>query len=168
VTFTFPSSQQAAVVNGEVVFIAVVQNITSGASGVAAQFTNNVALPNLNRETCLGTANWLAGELTGCALQFQCTAGFQGLCNGYILDGIIPSSNGNGSPSPYGPNPPVYPCCNPVTTPALQGSYLRAPDVDSLPLIWLFFLLLIVTLGTYLIVQATKKQKNPRQYEIAV
>jgi hypothetical protein len=168
ITFTFPNSQQAAVVAGQVVFVAVIQNFTSGSGTTDAQFTNNVPLPNVNRETCSGTSNWLAGALTGCGFQFQCTAGFQGLCNGFELDGVVGGNNGNGSPSPYGNNPILYPCCAPVTAQALQGASLRAPDVDSLPLIWLFILLLIVTLGSYVVVRSRQKRPAAKQYELGI
>lgn len=67
--------------------------------------------------------------------------------------------------SPYGENPAYFPCCNPVGPSALQGARLEAPDVDSIPFIYLFLILFALTLGPYLFFG---KRRKSRQYEIAL
>lgn len=173
--FTFASSQQANVGVGQVVFVAVlVDDVGAGQISVGAQTAAHASAPaNQNRETC---ATAQATEIfdsnfniqnpgTNCGLIYACNSND---CNTYVVDGITPQSTGNGSPSPYGNNPVSYPCCNPVTAQALSGASLRAPDVDSLPLIWLFILLLIVTLGSYVVVRSRQKRPPAKQYELGI
>ncbi len=81
---------------------------------------------------------------------------------------VTPDQTVTTSPSPYGYNPIVYPCnnfpaCGQVTSPALQGAALRAPNVDSLPFIYLFIVLFLLTLGPYLIF---RRERKTRQYDI--
>jgi hypothetical protein len=91
------------------------------------------------------------------------------VCVDYLFVGTNPTPpiTGNGTPSPYGANPPVFPCCTPVTPNSLQGSSLRAPDIPVDPFNWLFLILAMLTIGAYFVIRSNSTSKvNPRQYEI--
>lgn len=156
-TWTFPSSPAPGYISPNLpVVVEWYANVTGGV------VWNNLSNAGDTSQQCavdLGGGSWLAACGT-------CTAN---TCSDYTLLGVSSlTSTPPFGPSPYGPNPPYYPCCNPVTQNALYGSYIRAPDVDPAPLIWLFVVLFSLTIGFYLIVRATKKGERSRQYEIHI
>lgn len=128
-----------------------------------------------------GTINYFGNSQTSTQMSDICFNGIPGctgnfaVCN--FVDNCIgfaffgpPSQPLQSTVSPYGSNPATYPCCTPVTSGNLQGSALNTPDVTAFPLQVLFLILLLLTLGSYLIVRAATRKTgpSPRQYEIAL
>ncbi len=161
--FTFIFTQRATMRAGHAYIVVIVFSVTGGTTGT--QTSVGAASPALDKQHYVfspdGGTTWNTG-------QPRCEAAIpsNGVCETYTLSGISPEEAAPPpGPSPYGYNPPYFPCCTQVGPTALQGASLRAPNVDSLPFIYLFLILFMLTLGPYLIVG---KRRKSRQYEIAL
>jgi len=175
ITFTFPQNTYIVTVNsGLFIGLEVTYSSYPGVNkGIELESNSGGGQFDVNQSSC--------GETTGTVVGNSCSGGggasgntngncgFFESCNLYLLNGVTPvAPNVAPTVSPYGSNPVTFPCCNPVTAQALQGANLRAPDVDSYPLVLLFIVLLALTLGSYLVLQARKQAKTSRQYEIHI
>jgi hypothetical protein len=169
INFTFPQNRYIVTVNsGLFVGLEVTYSSYPGVNkGIELESNSGGGQFDTTQSSC----GEISGTVTGnsCAGSGTASCNFFESCNLYLLKGVTPISPDVGpSVSPYGSNPVVFPCCNPVTAQALQGANLRAPDVDSYPLVLLFIVLLALTLGSYLVLQARKQAKTSRQYEIHI
>ncbi len=81
-TFTFPTSQQASVTSGQVIYVALLDTNT-----LLNANTNLAAAPNQNQEDCSFNTSTFA--VSGCYYQFQCAGTYANLCDGYTLTGPI-------------------------------------------------------------------------------
>lgn len=162
-TFTFSGTQQGVVRSGQVFIIAVFFDKTN-ADTIGTQAASGTGVPPLAEQHYVFTPD---GGTTWNTGQPRCEAGgVNGVCEVYTLNGVSPEDvPPPPGPSPYGYNPPYFPCCTQVGPAALQGASLRAPNVDSLPFVYLFLILFAVTLGPYLIFG---RRRKTRQYEIAL
>lgn len=162
-TFTFSGTQQATVRNGQVHIIAVFFDQSGGTVGTRTGTGTGVP-PKDDQHYVFSPddgTTWNTGQ-PGCDQAIPSN----GVCEVYTLNGVSPEDvPPPPGPSPYGYNPPYFPCCTQVGPAALQGASLRAPNVDSLPFVYLFLIIFALTLGPYLIVG---KRRKTRQYEIAL
>jgi hypothetical protein len=166
ITFSFPNNYIVTLNSGLFVGLEVTYSSYPGVNkGIELESNSAGGQFDSNQSSC--------GEATGTVTGNTCNGGttqctFFESCNLYLLKGITPASpNVSPSVSPYGSNPPVFPCCNPVTATALQGSSLRAPDIPPDPFIWLFIIFALLTIGAYVVIRTnTTSKRNPRQYEL--